>query len=261
MAHEKRDLVGIVVICSAAVFLTWFVTTKYWKSQLEARQYFFEGALSELAPFEKRYGPSKYSRNVEEWLIREFFGDRRNGVFLDVGASHYRDQSNTYYLERVLGWSGVAVDALEEFGADYQRYRQKTRFVAAFVSDLPGQSVQLFVPDTDQKEVASSDYEFTVRAGTPGRPRQISTTTTLNIVLEQAGLNSIDFLSMDIELSEPKSLAGFDIGKYQPSLVCIEAHPQVRQAILDYFDEHEYRLVGKYLRADTQNLYFTPVRR
>ena len=63
---------------------------------------------------------------------------------------------------------------------------------------------------------------------------------------------------MDIELWEPKALAGFDIDRFRPSLVCVEAHPEVRQQILDYFAAHGYAIVGKYLRADTQNLYFTP---
>jgi hypothetical protein len=84
-------------------------------------------------------------------------------------------------------------------------------------------------------------------------------TTTLNAVLDQAGLTRVDFLSMDIELAEPKALAGFDIDRFQPGLVCIEAHLEVRQQILDYFATHRYSLVGKYLRADPHNLYFRPL--
>jgi hypothetical protein len=65
---------------------------------------------------------------------------------------------------------------------------------------------------------------------------------------------------MDIELAEPKALRGFDIDRFKPELVCIEAHEEVRQQILDYFARHGYVVVGRYLRADTQNLYFTPLR-
>ena len=46
--------------------------------------------------------------------------------------------------------------------------------------------------------------------------------------------------------------------RYHPTLVCVEAHPQVRQAILDYFHRHHYVVVGKYMGVDTQNLYFMP---
>jgi hypothetical protein len=64
---------------------------------------------------------------------------------------------------------------------------------------------------------------------------------------------------MDIELAEPSALRGFDIDRYRPRLVCIEAHPDVRQFILDYFHRAGYVVVGKYLRVDVSNLYFTPV--
>jgi hypothetical protein len=65
-------------------------------------------------------------------------------------------------------------------------------------------------------------------------------------------------MSMDIELSEPQALAGFSISRYKPSLVCIEAHAPVRQAILNYFASAGYVVVGKYLRYDVENLYFAP---
>jgi hypothetical protein len=77
-------------------------------------------------------------------------------------------------------------------------------------------------------------------------------------VLDQAGVKSIEFLSMDIELAEPKALAGFDIDRFRPALVCIEAHADVRQQILDYFAKHRYTVIGKYLRVDPNNLYFQP---
>ena len=63
---------------------------------------------------------------------------------------------------------------------------------------------------------------------------------------------------MDIELAEPKALAGFDIDRYRPALVCIEGQHDVRQEILNYFQRHGYVLIGRYLRADVKNLYFTP---
>jgi hypothetical protein len=83
-------------------------------------------------------------------------------------------------------------------------------------------------------------------------------TITLNDLLESENVRNIDFISMDIELWEPKALAGFDLLKYRPSLVCIEGHPEVRQQLLDYFHERNYVLIGKYVRADLYNLWFTP---
>jgi hypothetical protein len=71
-------------------------------------------------------------------------------------------------------------------------------------------------------------------------------------------VSAFDFLSMDIELGEPQALAGFDIQRFKPALACVEAHPQVRQQILDYFAANHYSVVGKYLRVDPLNLWFMP---
>ena len=64
---------------------------------------------------------------------------------------------------------------------------------------------------------------------------------------------------MDIERWEPKALGGFDIERFRPRLACIEAHDPVRQAIINYFAVHGYIVVGKDLKVDTMNLYFTPM--
>jgi hypothetical protein len=88
-----------------------------------------------LATVTKRYGPDKFSQGPEEWLIRDFFKDKRNGVFLDVGAFDARNLSNTCALERDFGWSGIAIDAIAEFAPGYREFRPQSRFVVAFVGD------------------------------------------------------------------------------------------------------------------------------
>jgi FkbM family methyltransferase len=211
----------------------------------------------ELAPLVAKYGPRHYSRYVEEWAIRDFFADRREGVFLDVGAGHFREDSNTYYLEKELGWSGLAVDALPEYAHDYAEHRPRTRFVAMFASDEDGARVRLFEPK-HEKRLTSIHRGFTARKGELGKPRLVAT-ATLNRLLDEAGISRIDLLSMDIELAEPKALAGFDIGRFRPALVCIEVHPEVRQAVFNYFAYHRYVMVGEYFRIDPTNVYFRPL--
>jgi len=204
------------------------------------------------------YGPDRYSQFAEEWIIRDFFQDRRGGVFVDVGANHYRDSSTTYYLEKNLGWSGLAIEPLAQFEADYKTHRPKTRFLPFFVSDVSDDVAKLYVLDA-HTVVSSSDKAFTERTG--ANPREMTVPTiTLNDLLPRHGIEKFDFLSMDIELSEPKALAGFDLRRFSPELVCIEAHSEVRQFILDYFATNGYVIVGKYLSADEHNLYFTPLR-
>ena len=211
----------------------------------------------ELAPFEERYGPDHQSENAEEWFIRDFFGDRRDGVFLDVGANHPKEFSKTWYLEKRLGWSGVAVEPLKQFEAAYASERPRTKFRSFFVSDTSDAAAKLYVISGNTL-VSSSDPQFTNAFGKVDRVDTVPT-ITLDDLLAREGVTRIDFMNMDIELHEPIALKGFDIDRGKPTLVCIEGLLPVRQQILEYFTRHGYVLVGKYLRADQENLYFTPL--
>jgi FkbM family methyltransferase len=213
---------------------------------------------AEAARLYAAYGPSHFSQNAEEWIIRDFFQDRRDGFFVDVGANHYKTDSNTYYLEATLGWRGIAVEPLASFAPDYATHRPRTVFRPFFVSNVSNETATMYVLD-ENSVVSSSSREFTERHGHGAKPLE-AMTITLNDLLDAERVREIDLLSMDIELAEPKALAGFDIRRFAPELVCIEAHPEVVQALLDYFSRHGYVVVGKYLRVDAFNLYFMPAK-
>jgi hypothetical protein len=85
-------------------------------------------------------------------------------------------------------------------------------------------------------------------------------TITLDDLLDRNGVTKIDFVSMDIEQGEPAALAGFDIERFAPDLVCIEALPEVQAPILEYFAGHGYRRIERYLEYDGRNWYYTPAR-
>lgn len=222
-------------------------------------QPYLSRADDELRPLEKRFGQTRHSRQAEEWIIRDFFGDARDGVFADVGANHYRRDSNTYFLETQLGWSGVAVEPQVKFAADYAAHRPRTRFVPLFVSDRSNEKTVLYVPSNDL--IASGSQDFIAgEGGGDAVPVEVNT-TTLDDVLTRAGITKLDFLSLDVELHEPEVLRGFSLDRWKPRLVCVESHFEVRQVIVDHFITRGYTIVGKYLRADGENLWFAPLGR
>src|SRR6187200_206710 len=55
-------------------------------------------AHPESQALKEKYGPHRNSYSEEEWCIRDFFNDTRDGFFVDVGANDYKVTSNTYYL-------------------------------------------------------------------------------------------------------------------------------------------------------------------
>src|SRR5688572_11589486 len=236
---KGRAIDFVVVAITAAVL--GFVAGAY--EPLHRKRAISLGAVGvhELTPLGERFR-TRQSTYAEEWIFRDFFKDQREGFFLEI--------------ER--GWRGIAVDAQEQYRVDYERHRPATHFFALFVSDVSDTNVRLHVPGAFPY-AASDNREFAAAHRDGGDITDVAVpTVTLNDLLQRERVDRIDLFVMDIELAEPRALAGFDIDRYRPRLVCIESHPQNRQVLLDYFDDHGYVVVGRYLRMDTQNLYFTP---
>jgi FkbM family methyltransferase len=204
----------------------------------------------------EQYAPKRFSERNEEIIIRHFFKDRRGGFFVDVGAYHYRDGSNTYYLDKYLDWKGIAIDANGEFGQGYRQNRPRTMFYNFFVSDKSDEKAEFYiVRDPGHLTKSTAAPEFVIGRKT----EEVKVPTiTLNDLLAKHDVRKIDFLNIDIELWEPHALAGFDIEKYRPDLVCVEAHRQVRDQLLAYFGAHDYVRLDHYFLFDQRNWYFTP---
>lgn len=247
--RKRRSAIGIAVRVSVAVVLG--LAVAIWWIGIAGHP--------ERRALLKTYGAPRYSQLLEEIIVRDYFREKRGGIFVDVGAAHYKDFSNTYYLDSELGWSGLAVDPIADYAAAYTQHRPRTRFLPYFVAAASGGTETLHIPKDNW--IVASAFESFSRREEPSSEMRVERVpvSTLDDLLEQEGISRIDFLTIDVELSEPKVLAGFSIDRYKPALVCIEAHPDVRQAILDYFTAHRYAVVAKYLRSDELNLWFQPL--
>jgi FkbM family methyltransferase len=212
---------------------------------------------------------SRYSFANEEVITRDFFHDKREGVFLDVGAFHYRMVSSTYYLEKHLDWSGIAVDALAEFALGYIENRPRTRFFNFLVTDhsgtvesfyrVPGAHTGLSTknPNWLQSWLKSFGKRHPDAVDAIEQKQEIWVMTiTLNDLLEKNGVSKIDFLSMNIEGAEMKALAGFDIERFSPELALIECLGNEKR-LMRYFTSRGYVIADEYEPyAHKKNCYF-----
>jgi len=183
--------------------------------------------------------------------------DAPDGVVANVGPAKVTSAQLQKALNEAYGLN-FTLNLIQLEIARQNAINQNVTVTPADVEKEREQTVEKMFEQSNEKLV---DKASAARAkGDEKKAKEIEVPTiTLNDLLDSEGVKKIDFLSIDIELWEPKALAGFDVERFRPELVCIEAHPQVRQQILDYFARHHYTLVGKYLRADVNNLYFAPL--
>jgi FkbM family methyltransferase len=197
-----------------------------------------------------------YSQHNEELIIRDFFQDRRDGVFLDVGCAWPIQYSNTYFLEHELGWSGIGIDALPEYAEAWRVERPRSRFFNFLVTDHVGPAEKFFrsevpgISSTEERKVFSRHKVKSTEIEVP--------TTTLTRLLDDNGVARIDLLSLDIEGAELLALHGLDIERFRPKLVCIEWFHAGREKVAAYFAAHGYERIERYVAYDSVNDYYAP---
>ena len=206
-----------------------------------------------------RDGTSLYARGKEEPIVRSFFRDQRNGFFVDVGCWRPVENNTTYFLEKHLGWSGIAIDGIERLGRQWRKERPQSRFFHYAVTDRSGETLtfheSLSLSSTDGKAI---EFWEGVKGEKLGVNLVEVPTITLTDLLDREGVTQIDFLKIDINGTEPTALAGFDIQRFRPALVHVEAHERNHRILLDYFERNGYRRLDEYLKYDRSNWYFAP---
>lgn len=204
-----------------------------------------------------------YSQHDEELVVRDFFGDRRGRFYVDVGAYRAELDSTTAYLDLHLGWHGIAIDAQAKLADEWSKLRPRAKFFSYIVTDHSGGTETLYLSGAISSVVQSHKDQIDQLIGLSERARALPEQTvavetiTLDDLLDREGVTKVDFLSMDIEQGEPPALAGFDIDRFRPDLVCIEAFPSVAGRIAAYFAAHDYVRVEKYRYRDF-NWWFQP---
>ncbi len=156
----------------------------------------------------------------------------QEGVFVEAGAHDGYTQSNTYYLERRCGWSGVLVEAVPELKAACaaRRPRSKVFNYALVGPDFAGERVEVQFGDLMSTIGLDGSHAAGGLAVTGRRAYSVlAPARTLSAVLSEAALQKIDLLVLDVEGHELEVLAALDFERHRPEYLLIEALDRAAQ--------------------------------
>lgn len=157
--------------------------------------------------------PSQLGADI--WAF-EKLGRKIGGYFVEVGSHDAFHLSNTFWLEKFMGWRGVVVEPSPEAGSQFRKYRRSAFFEGAAVSrsaanseadlrlvfDRPELSRLESIEPKDIHESEGNRDHFTLV--------QVKTETLEYILRTKVAPVVIDFLSIDTEGSEIEVLDGVD---------------------------------------------------
>lgn len=171
----------------------------------------------------------------------------KKGFFVEAGANNGIAQSNTYYLEAILGWKGMLIEPVPDLFELCKRARPKSKAVnAALVSkDFPHKSVELECAGLmTSVSAGAGNKNFDPSHVERGRAilqmdqsatKVTAPARTLNSLFIEYGVKKIDFMSLDLEGYELEALKGLDLSQYAPRWLLVEVR---EQAVIDYLSPY-----------------------
>ena len=148
---------------------------------------------------------------------------KRDGYFVEFGATNGVDLSNTYLLEKDFGWNGILAEPAKLWHEDLKANRTALIDFDC-VWSKSGEVLNFTVAQEAEYSTISSftrkDTHASARSKCEIYPVK---TISLNDLLERHGSPSrIDYLSIDTEGSELEILRAFDFDQYAISVITCE---------------------------------------
>jgi len=63
-------------------------------------------------------------------ILCDLLGKMDSGTYLEIGAGHPKITNNTYFFEKMLGWTGVSIDISTRFKSNWQTVRKNPLVIA-----------------------------------------------------------------------------------------------------------------------------------
>jgi FkbM family methyltransferase len=200
---------------------------------------------TELAQLLTFSGKSQ-SQHKQDLFVLSELGFKRDGYFVEFGATNGKDISNTWLLENTFGWTGIVAEPGKNWQEDLAKNR-KCHVETKCVWSESGKVLtfnQTRNPDLSCiNDYSNSDQWAAQRMN--GTTYDVET-ISLNDLLEKYNApTEIDYLSIDTEGSEFEILSNFDFDKYKIKVItCEHNHTPMREFIQQLLAVYGY--VRKY---------------
>lgn len=180
--------------------------------------------ILKLVGFKLRYFNGFYSENGQDIIILNYFSkniqNAESRLFVDVGANHPIKYNNSYFFEKYLDFSTIAVEPLSKYKALWEEMRTKAEFHNTAIS--PTRDMITFtVFDGENNEDMFSGISVSA-----GKLQGKSTTISVPSVplSELVGSRSSEFsiLSIDVEGAELDVLSTIDFEEFTPTIILVE---------------------------------------
>jgi len=169
-----------------------------------------------------RAGSRYYSQFHEDRLLELVFRGRESGTCVEVGAHDGITGSNTYRFEKA-GWKCVLVEPIPGLCRRMRAFRTGA-VVNCAASSEPGEAVfHVAEPLESWSSLHLTERRRDRITAAEAAVREIRVPKrTLDDILAEAGVETPDFVSIDVEGHELEVLKGFSLDRFRPRILIVE---------------------------------------
>jgi FkbM family methyltransferase len=187
----------------------------------------------------------------DKYIYESFFPNKRDGVFVEIGASEPENGSNSLFFEN-LGWSGVLVEP-NKGDVDALRKVRKSPVEDSAIYKTAGEFDFLLcegytkvlsglLEEQNPYHLQRIQSEISQHGGSSKIVKVKC--LTFSDLMKKYNLTSIDYLSVDTEGSEHSIISSIPWDACFPTCISVENNYNER-LVFDYLTDKGYSLVKK----------------
>lgn len=196
------------------------------------------------------------SQTKQDIFVVNELSFKKDGCFVDFGAANGKDISNTYSLEKQLGWTGIVAEPCKAWQESLKANR--TCHIELNCVWTETGKTMLF-NQTDVADLSTIDQfsscDMWADARSTGYRYEVQTISLMDLLEKYHMPFMIDYLSIDTEGSEYEILKAFDFDRYCFRIITVEHnYTPARHQLYDLLTSKGY--VRKYTQFSEQDDWY-----
>lgn len=161
------------------------------------------------------------SQYGQDYYLEKLGLVERDGFFVEIGANHPTNLSNSYYFEKYLGWEGLCIDGID-FSQQYKEERPKSKFIHCLVDEFDGYADFYQVENEEGwEDMVSSMHKRCIEHGR-GFKASVKKVRTLPLSKILNTDREVDLCLIDVEGHEFAVLNSINWNSSKPKVFVIE---------------------------------------
>lgn len=209
-----------------------------------------------------------YSQYKQEDFVINYFNNKKDGVFIELGGLDGIRHSNTFLLEKKYNWSGLMIEPSPSLYKEL-KINRNVHTDNILVGDKKQYNVEfLYIEDKTkciglQGVIENYNPKHFNRAMKELNNKSYGiiklNMVTLQELCNKYDIREVDYLSLDVEGSELKVLQGIDFSKLDIKLIGVEInYKEDETKIYNILNKNGYKFLEKcgdyfFIKMETSN--------